>query len=622
MTCADSSAAFRLSNLSSAYAIVGLLIWLLAAPPAAAQPEPRSPSGPGFVEVVNVEVVNIDVYVTDADGKPVLGLGADDFELKIDRRPVPISNFYAVEQQGEELLVRRGGQLEGKPLLPPPEDPLEREAAARRPVTVPPEQALHVVIYIDNLNLTPLNRNRVMRELRAFIREHLRPEDRIMLASYDRYLNLRMPFTNDRDRVTRALLELEELTGQRVHRNSERRDLFEMINDVNTELSSRTNSERLLEAERQGLVAGGGLALARAQLINYAGSVRNETNMAVDGLMRLVENLSAAPGRKAIVYVADGIPMIAGEDIFYFIHGVYERAVSLLEMTEYDMSRRFQQLAASANANRVSFYTIDARGLTVYSQGTIDSQVAGLPGQMALIDTIQRTNLQSPLQLMAEETGGRAIINANRVMPDLLRVAADLRNYYALGYMPDLTGEGAYHRIEVIWKNRPRGAEVRYRKGYRDKTLESRMIEGTLSALNLNMLENPLGRPDPQPAAEAAGGRQLRCAPRHRGGVGGPDAHSARRRAPRPPSVVDGGPGRQGPGDRAAADRTEHRGARGPPERDRRRRLAVRSRTHDGKRLPRPGDRLAGRCRGPPVVSEGRRRRPLSRRGRAAAGPL
>ncbi len=494
MAVADSIATLGRRNPSSAYAISGLLMGLLAALPAAAQPEPRSPSGAGFVEVVNVEVVNIDVYVTGADGKPVLGLGPEDFELKVDKRRVPISNFYAVEQQRDELLVRRGGQLDPEPLLPPPpEDPLEREAAARQPVAVPPEQALHVVIYIDNLNLTPPNRNRVMRELRAFIREQLRPEDRIMLASFDRYLNLRMPFTNDRDRVRRALLELEELTGQRVHRNSERRDLFETINDVNTELSSRTDNQQLIEAARQGGLVGGGLALAREQLTNYAGSVRNETNMAIDGLMRLVENLSAAPGRKAIVYVADGIPMIAGEDIFYFLHGVYENAVSLLEMAEYDLSRRFQQLAASANANRVSFYTIDARGLTVYSQGTVDSAVAGLPGQMAQIDTILRTNLQSPLQLMAEETGGRAIINANRVMPDLLRVAADLRNYYALGYMPVLAGGGAYHRIEVIWKNKPRGAEVRYRKGYRDKTLESRMIEGTLSALNLNMLENPLG---------------------------------------------------------------------------------------------------------------------------------
>ena len=135
----DSTAIPRWFNLPAA-----VLLGLAAALPAAAQPgDTRSPSGPGFVEVVNVEVVNVDVYVTDADGKPVLGLGPDDFELRVDGRAVPISNFYAVEQQGDELLVRRGGELTAEPLLPPPpEDPLERAAAARRPVTVPPEQAL------------------------------------------------------------------------------------------------------------------------------------------------------------------------------------------------------------------------------------------------------------------------------------------------------------------------------------------------------------------------------------------------------------------------------------------------------------------------------------------------
>ena len=313
-----------------------------------------------------------------------------------------------------------------------------------------------------------------------------------MLASFDRYLNVRLPFTNNREQLNRVLLELEEVSAHRTHRNSERRDLFEKINDVNTEMANRRNDDRLAGAERQGLLAGGGMAMARSELVAYAGSVRNDTNVSIDALSSLVENLSAAPGRKAVVYVADGIPMIAGEDLFYFVNLIYEQSVSLIEMTEYDLSRRFQQLAATANANRTSFYTIDARGLTVLSQGTVDSQVAGFPGQMALIDQIAMTNLQSPLQMMAEETGGRSIINANRVMPDLLKIAADFRNYYSLGYMPGSVGDGRYHRIEVRWKNKPRGATVRFRKGFRDKSVESRMIEGTLSSLNLNIYENPL----------------------------------------------------------------------------------------------------------------------------------
>lgn len=502
---ANLSAPQRRPNLRPALLAGSVSLCAALTPPAAVQAQPPSgsaPSGPGFTEVVNVEVVNIDVYVTGADGKPVLGLGPDDFELRVDGRPVPISNFYAVELRDDELFVRRGGEVEARPLLPPlPDDPVEADRLRRAPPEIPAEQALHVAVYIDNYNLTPFNRNRVLRELRAFIREQLRPEDKVMLASFDPALNLRMPFTNNREELNRALLELEEVSAQRLHRNNERRDLINNVNDVNNE-NSMENQPGIAAAERAGLTVGGGASFARTALMAYAGSVRNDTNLAIDGLTRVVENLSAAPGRKAVIYVADGIPMIAGEDVFYFVEQLYERSVSLIEMSEYDMSRRFQQLAAGANANRTSFYTIDARGLTVLSQSTVDGQVAGAPGQASLIDQIQLTNLQAPLQLMAEETGGRAVINANRVMPDLLKIADDFRNYYSLGYMPASTVvSGRYHTVDVRWKNRPRGASVRHRSGYRDKTVESRMKEGTLSALNLNMQENPLGvRIDSLPA--------------------------------------------------------------------------------------------------------------------------
>ena len=34
-----------------------------------------------FVERVDVNVVNVEIFVTDADGHRVAGLGRDDFEL-------------------------------------------------------------------------------------------------------------------------------------------------------------------------------------------------------------------------------------------------------------------------------------------------------------------------------------------------------------------------------------------------------------------------------------------------------------------------------------------------------------------------------------------------------------
>ena len=51
----------------------------------------------------------------------------------------------------------------------------------------------------------------------------------------------------------------------------------------------------------------------------------------------------------------------------------------------------------------------------------------GTPG---MVDSVYTANIQSPLRMMAEQTGGLAIYNTNDVGPLLEKVAADFRTYY------------------------------------------------------------------------------------------------------------------------------------------------------------------------------------------------
>src|SRR5688572_31451547 len=79
----------------------GLTVCMLAAvtaPVGSQPPAPALPSSPdaSFREVIDVNVVNLTVRVTDQEGRPVRGLGRGDFEILEDGKPVEIANFYEV----------------------------------------------------------------------------------------------------------------------------------------------------------------------------------------------------------------------------------------------------------------------------------------------------------------------------------------------------------------------------------------------------------------------------------------------------------------------------------------------------------------------------------------------
>ncbi len=87
------------------------------------------------------------------------------------------------------------------------------------------------------------------------------------------------------------------------------------------------------------------------------------------------------------------------------------------------------------------------------------------PSMIESLPAVQRVavqNLQDSLFQMADETGGRAVLNAGDLGPGLASVAGDLDTFYSLGYRFELQGERA-HAIKVK-VNRP-GARVRIPMG-------------------------------------------------------------------------------------------------------------------------------------------------------------
>jgi VWFA-related protein len=420
-----------------------------------------------FFETTEVNVVNVEVFVTDKQGNRVNGLTRDDFEIYESGQKMEITNFFAVEN-GRPV---SGPAADAEPAEEAGDDRLPDRSARLSKLAelpeLPEDQRLHLIIYIDNFNLRPATRNRVLNRMHRFLNQKLSPGDRVMVVSYDRSLHIRQPFTNDMELVAEALDGLEELSGIAVMRDAERRTALEEI-DVSSD-----SFEALQWAH------------------SYADSAYAELDFTIEALTDHVNALSGLVGRKALLYVSDGLPQVVAEDVFIAVDERFRDSRARLDALAYDLGPRYRELVAKANAGGVTFYTLEAGGLQAHASVSAEYGGSRQGGGQAFIDSIRTANLREPLHILADDTGGRAIVNTNAVEAGLDQVGDDFGNYYSLGYQPPHHGDGRYYKIEV--KVRGKGLEVRHRNGYRDATPEARLTNGSIASLYFNYETNPLG---------------------------------------------------------------------------------------------------------------------------------
>ncbi len=439
--------------------LLALVIQFLAAGTSVAQ-EGDDSAEFNFGEVIEVEIVNIDVYVTDKQGQPVTGLTRDDFTVYSDGREVEITNFYTVfggrevVEGTEEVAILETEETERQPSLS-----LAPELA--------PEHKLWMIVYVDNYNINSIERQRVFPAVRQFLGRSLQAGDKAMLVTYDRKLEVREPFTDRLTVLHDALDEVEDDSGFAAIR---RRELMSTLRDID-----KANS------------AGQALLYAR----NYAEEQMNGIQYSTDALERLIESLGGLPGRKAVVHVSSGMPMLAGEAAFHAVAEKFGASEAYAEIPRHDTTRSFERINRHANAHRVAFYTVDAGGLRGMEFGNAEYGGFVNPNLRSVLDSVVPENLQAPLRFMALETGGQSIINQNEILPALEKASQDFRTFYSLGIPSTDSESGRYHRIEVKLKEKRKGVSLRHRAGYRSKTTDTRVRDNLRSALLYAHQANP-----------------------------------------------------------------------------------------------------------------------------------
>jgi hypothetical protein len=95
------------------------------------------------------------------------------------------------------------------------------------------------VLYVDHENLNPFDRNRVLRRVREFVMDNLREPVEMMVVSYDRSLEVAVPFTDSALAINDALRDMATVSGGKADRDSDRQEILERIQEAVAEPSGR-----------------------------------------------------------------------------------------------------------------------------------------------------------------------------------------------------------------------------------------------------------------------------------------------------------------------------------------------------------------------------------------------
>lgn len=438
--------------------------WLAVMVPAGALWGQEEPPAAGFFETVEVEIATVEVFVSDRRGNPVMDLSRDDFELLVGGRPVPITNFYA--------------EVGGRPATVEWEaEPTEIDSEADRAPS-PPPQRLRIVVFVDHSNIRSVNRKRALSHLRQFLDRNVRPEDSVAVVSLTDNLRIHSDFLNDPAMVGRIFDEVGKISFRDMSGEGERRRIFSELARGRTGSRSTFQTDFVLPDTENRIRA-------------YAESEYQRTRSSLDALKRLLDSLGGVPGRKALIYVSDGVVNRPGEDLYIAWRDAFGSDTDYTRFVgNFDLTRELKEVADTANAAAVTLYALDAEGdhATVARSALLEAGA----GTTEVLSTIE-ANVRDPLEFASTATGGRRIQASDRLVDDLASLSTDFDSYYSLGFRLADADQDTMQRFEVRLRgDAGKRRVVRHREAHRSKSVEQRAGEAMLAAIFYNATDNPL----------------------------------------------------------------------------------------------------------------------------------
>lgn len=385
---------------------------------------PQQPSPPADVPIFRsgVDLVTVDAAVLDDDGKPVEGLAAEDFELRVDGRPRPV-----VAAQFVSAAADSRSQLDAGPR---PTHYTTNEFAPRGRL---------ILFVVDQEHIRSVEGLPALRAAARFL-DTLKPEDQVAVTGIPRPVTT-LSFTTDH-RAVRA--QLQQLTGQStsipVHFQIGLSEALEISEGSRQHLETVVRREcgtSLTRTENPARVAeeGGSRDPCPVEVEEQARAVaqytRNQTRMSLSVLRGIVDSLKALEGPKTIILLSEGL---------------------VTEPRLFDLS----PLAAAAAASRVTIHVLH-----------LETPIVADASQERLSPTIlqDRYLREDGLTRLAGAARGGVFPFIGDGSIAFGRIARELSAYYLVAFEAGAADrDGLPHRISLRLKRRR--ALVRAREAF------------------------------------------------------------------------------------------------------------------------------------------------------------
>ena len=228
-------------------------------------------AGQDFFEIVDVPLVEVDVLVTDGQGRPALDLSREAFSLRVDGEEQEIAFFVGPRRTDSD------GALEARSL------------------------PAHLAILFDNSRVERQVRNLVIDDFREVLREDPSDLQQIMVATVGlEGLGIQQEFTDDPEKIDAALERVAATVASDVH-------LFEyesLLTEIQKLAGARDPTLRDSPSQTATLVS---------RIIAFSERSRSDSRKIASQIFQLADGLDGLPGQRSILYIGGAVSVSPGE---------------------------------------------------------------------------------------------------------------------------------------------------------------------------------------------------------------------------------------------------------------------------------------------------------------------